>query len=515
MKKLISLLLVLVMVCSVVPMNWFVSVAVTDTETTTDDESDDFDVMAAQQTVKINIYRNGDTQNVYKSYNLSGYEKGDIIYASDIDLSEYYSSENGFEYAGPFNDGGWNSFKKNGSAAPFEKLTINGWTNIYYMVTDYEKVVVNAVVNGDKDNKTTLVTTKALKGSNLVNFLNENVEVPERTGYTSDKWYNWDVYGDKFDSNTTVSGETTVYVTYTANNYTLTLADPANAEYEYTKTVTFDAKVGELPELSRAGYTFLGWFYEATGEQYTAETVYKAADDLTLTAKWEANAYTVTLDANGGSVSPETKAVTYDAAVGELPVATKAGYTFLGWFDEATGEQYTSETVYKVAGELTLTARYDAKTYTLIFDANIGKVTPDTKAVVYDEAVGELPVPKKLGYTFVGWFDEATGEQYTAETVYKATDDLKLTARWTSNGKTYGKWKLTAEEIVYYVGRLSSSTGINKVALKLANVALKLAQKLDDVKLIDLSGLQDMLYEIAADLIENPVKDYWTTHTKV
>ena len=53
--------------------------------------------------------------------------------------------------------------------------------------------------------------------------------------------------------------------------------------------------------------------------------------NLTLTANWTANTYTVTFNPNGGSVSPTTKTVTYDSAYGTLPTPTRAGYTFAGW----------------------------------------------------------------------------------------------------------------------------------------------------------------------------------------
>ena len=53
--------------------------------------------------------------------------------------------------------------------------------------------------------------------------------------------------------------------------------------------------------------------------------------NLTLTAIWTPNTYTVTFNPNGGSVSPTTKTVTYDSAYGALPTPTRAGYTFAGW----------------------------------------------------------------------------------------------------------------------------------------------------------------------------------------
>lgn len=59
--------------------------------------------------------------------------------------------------------------------------------------------------------------------------------------------------------------------------------------------------------------------------------------DQSFTAQWTANTYTVTLDANGGSVNPSSAEVTYDGAYGTLPTPFRQGYTFTGWFTEADG----------------------------------------------------------------------------------------------------------------------------------------------------------------------------------
>ena len=69
--------------------------------------------------------------------------------------------------------------------------------------------------------------------------------------------------------------------------------------------MTFGQAVGALPTPTREGYVFLGWFDEA-GSRYDASTVYSTADGVTLTARWgqEDSTFTITLNANGGKVSP-------------------------------------------------------------------------------------------------------------------------------------------------------------------------------------------------------------------
>lgn len=102
--------------------------------------------------------------------------------------------------------------------------------------------------------------------------------------------------------------------------------------------------------------TFDGW-YDENGAQYTEDTIYAIAGDATLTARWTANIYEITLDANGGVTDVALVQVTFGQAVGALPVPTREGHTFGGWYDK-DGNRYDASSVYSVKGDTTLTARW-------------------------------------------------------------------------------------------------------------------------------------------------------------
>lgn len=102
--------------------------------------------------------------------------------------------------------------------------------------------------------------------------------------------------------------------------------------------------------------TFDGW-YDENGAQYTEDTVYAIAGDATPTARWTANIYEITLDANGGVTDVALVQVTFGQAVGALPTPTREGYTFGGWYDK-DGNRYDASSVYSVKGDTTLTARW-------------------------------------------------------------------------------------------------------------------------------------------------------------
>ena len=114
--------------------------------------------------------------------------------------------------------------------------------------------------------------------------------------------------------------------------------------------------------------------------------------------------------------------------MGNLPVPVRSGYTFDGWYNN--NMLITPYTVYTYTDNLTLTAKWAAGIYTLIFNANGGTVTPASINVTYNEEVGELPIPMREGYLFDGWYNGST--LYVASTLYMRTGNITLVAYWKS-----------------------------------------------------------------------------------
>lgn len=246
------------------------------------------------QTVRLVIYRNGDTSTAYQTEALPSIAKGGTMDLAALDIADYYTGSGDYEFEGWYNDGGWNSYKKGDPSHTLgDTITINGWTNIICMVTDYQKVAVKAVVDGDKDNAEAIYNGKALKGTELIPYLEEHVTGLDREGYTLDKWYNWDWYGHKLADDARVNGWTNVYVTYTANEYTVTFDVNGGAlDGEDTKAVAYGQPYGQLPTPTRTNYTFGGWALE-DGTTVTAESIVNTAGDHTLTAVWAVTEPTV------------------------------------------------------------------------------------------------------------------------------------------------------------------------------------------------------------------------------
>ena len=90
----------------------------------------------------------------------------------------------------------------------------------------------------------------------------------------------------------------------------------------------------QIKPAPRTGYTFAGWYNGETKWDHTND---KVTGDLTLTAHWTGNTYTVTLDPNGGTVNPATITATYGADLPTMPVPVYPNYAFTGWYDAQTG----------------------------------------------------------------------------------------------------------------------------------------------------------------------------------
>ena len=133
---------------------------------------------------------------------------------------------------------------------------------------------------------------------------------------------------------------------------------------------------------------------------------------------------TITLNPNGGTL-PEYSLVEGAA----LPIPTKTGYTFDGWYEDP---DFTGNPVADVptdsTGELTFYAKWTANTYTVIFDANGGNVDP-TSAVTVAGKLTSLPTPTYDGYDFLGWYTQKDGgDKVTTDTVF--TVDSTIYAHW-------------------------------------------------------------------------------------
>ena len=213
---------------------------------------------------------------------------------------------------------------------------------------------------------------------------------------------------------------TEVY-TVTFDSYGGTPVPPAQ-EVEYGLTATKP----DAPTLK--GYTFAFWYL---GEDEQNATAYDfntpVTENITLTAKWNINKYTVTFDSYGGTPVPPAQEVEYGLTATKPDAPTLKGYTFAFWYlgeDEQNATAYDFNT--PVTENITLTAKWNINKYTVTFDSYGGTPVPPAQEVEYGLTATEPAAPEKTGYTFDGWY--LGDEKYDFSAAVE--QNITLTAKW-------------------------------------------------------------------------------------
>ena len=164
---------------------------------------------------------------------------------------------------------------------------------------------------------------------------------PTRSGYSFDGWYTAASGGTQVTSATTfTSGYVVIYAHWTSNTTMLLLYFDANGgECSPTyKEITAGSAYGELPEPTRSRYTFAGWYTAASGGSRVTSATVAGSASTTVYAHWAADSTCIiTFNASGGSSSESSRTVSVNKAIGPLPVPTRSGYVFEGWFTSASG----------------------------------------------------------------------------------------------------------------------------------------------------------------------------------
>lgn len=169
-----------------------------------------------------------------------------------------------------------------------------------------------------------------------------------------------------------------------------------------------------VPE--KIGYTFIGWSYNFSTP---------ITDDITISANWKANMYTVFFDAKGGTIANSSVTVTYGETV-NLPIPNMDGCVFVGWYD---GDLKVISGTWTIAQDVILSAKWEHYDYKIIYDPNGGDVDKRLQGVSYGETFTP-PTPKRTGYTFLGWYCDGALVNTNA---YAYREDKTFVAKWQEN----------------------------------------------------------------------------------
>ena len=156
------------------------------------------------------------------------------------------------------------------------------------------------------------------------------------------------MFTDEADSSKNTTNKELVncylYAVWNPITYTITYnSNGGTSVASQTYTIETDLTLRAAP--TRLGYTFAGWKVTSSGGNWSANAIYNSAQhvgtgmygNITLTAQWTPNSYTLTYNPNGGTVSPTSKTFNYGTIITGMPTPTRRGYTFGHWYGSFNG----------------------------------------------------------------------------------------------------------------------------------------------------------------------------------
>ena len=283
----------------------------------------------------------------------------------------------------------------------------NGWTTKVVPVTG--DAVYTAAY---KQTERTYNVTWIVDGVETVEAysVGSNIVVPADPAKEGHTFAGWDATVPA----TMPAKDLTFTAKWTVNNYTVTWIVDGK---ETVVTYAYGAAVETVADPAKEGYTFTGWSATVPATM--------PAENLTFTAQWKINEYTVTWIVDGKET---VVTYAYGAAVEAVADPAKEGHTFAGW--DATVPATMP------AKDLTFTAKWTVNNYTVTWIVD-GEETVVT--YVYGAAVETVADPAKEGYTFTGW-DATVPATMPAK-------DLTFTAEWKINEYTV-TWIVDGKETV-------------------------------------------------------------------
>ncbi|GAB6091145.1 InlB B-repeat-containing protein [Spirochaeta dissipatitropha] len=213
---------------------------------------------------------------------------------------------------------------------------------------------------------------------------------PEREGYTFTGWNTEsDGSGTTVTAATevTIAAEHTLYAQWSADtNQVIFNANGGDGTMPDQTIVTGDAQNLNTNLFTRSGYSFTGWNTEAdgSGQPYADEEAFTMGpSSVTLYAQWEAEEYSVFLDAQGGT-EPGTITVTYGQTYGDLPEPDRQGYTFAGWntAPDGSGTTVTAATEVTIASNHNLYAQWEGSELLVTIDL----INPEEADITFSDA---------------------------------------------------------------------------------------------------------------------------------
>ena len=265
-------------------------------------------------------------------------------------------------------------------------------------------------------------------------------DTPELEGYNFVGWYKDAGYSTKYDFNSAITADTTIYAKWEIKTYTVTFNSNGGSSVASYQRIPHGSKIDAPNAPAKSGYEFWGWCEDSaclSKFDFLNDTV---TSNITLYAEWGRGGITISFDSCGGDAVEDVRLAQGDSLGESMPSPTRTGYNFVGWYTEKSySNQVYSSTTF-VENDV-LYAKWKINSYTVIYNANGGSGYMKDSVFYYgtESALSENTFTR-AGYTFIGWNTEADAGNYTysdGEKVInlckKNGDIISLYAIWEEN----------------------------------------------------------------------------------
>ena len=226
-----------------------------------------------------------------------------------------------------------------------------------------------------------------------------------------------------------------LYAVWTKDEYIISYNLDGGQVTNPVTTYSIDTEDFNLVNPTKAGYTFTGWTgSNGTVEEETVTIVKGTTGNKEYTAHYKAVDYNITYLSNNddatvtGIGNPVTYTVEDSNIILNNPSDPDTYHYFVGWTTNLDTEEdlsmnYTIDT--SLIKDITVYAVYQTSPYTVYFDSDGGnEIDPISREGTED--VGVLPIPKKEGYKFKGWFVN----NILIDETFHSRVDVTAVAKW-------------------------------------------------------------------------------------
>ena len=247
------------------------------------------------------------------------------------------------------------------------------------------------------------------------------------TGHTFVGWYdNENLTGSPVTAiGGTETGNKEYWAKWEINQYTITVK-PENGKADITITQDYGTPITAPADPTREGYTFAGW------DKAIPATM--PAENLTITAHWSLDTYSITYNLDGGTASGNPDFYTVESSTITLNPPTRTGYTFIGWSgtDLSGSDNLTVTIPAGSIGNRSYIAHWSLNTYSITYDLDGGTALGNPDFYTVESSAITLNEPTKAGYVFTGWSGtDLVGEDNLTVTIPAGSiGDRRYTAHW-------------------------------------------------------------------------------------